>query len=454
MHTDLIRNEFPSGRTRDRGLALPAAARSRLARATGTRPRRQPRHRPSPRLRPARAEAATLPSPGRSCSDRADDRAALPHRAAFSSSSAHRARSPRSETARASSGSSPSSSASVRSASSRRTNSSTDNSISSDHRQIDQREEPHRRVNSTRRRVAPDGSSSPCPPRRCWSRGQPATCSPGVNPDGFPRPRARDTGLRRRKATAPSSTARRRSPWPPHDPATPRQLAYIKELAYSRGVSFIPPANRAPGQPTDRPAQTARTIRALRDRRRPRRNHTPPRRARPQQHTPRRRDQRLRLARPLAPYTSAAPLSTSLCLLLSSNGGDRVRRGTLRRCRSSSHHQHCRHTAVRRDSLVRRGHLSRRAPPAHRRPRPRQSSLSILDHQAGGAVPAGQRAKRPSAHGTEPAPGRPHRSTARLPSRQARRVGRRPRRRGRRVTHLHNRRDRQGGCDGVRTVPL
>ena len=28
------------------------------------------------------------------------------------------------------------------------------------------------------------------------------------------------------------------------DPATPRQLAYIKELAYSRGVSFIPPANR------------------------------------------------------------------------------------------------------------------------------------------------------------------------------------------------------------------
>jgi len=28
------------------------------------------------------------------------------------------------------------------------------------------------------------------------------------------------------------------------DPATHRQLAYIKELAYSRGVSFIPPANR------------------------------------------------------------------------------------------------------------------------------------------------------------------------------------------------------------------
>lgn len=28
------------------------------------------------------------------------------------------------------------------------------------------------------------------------------------------------------------------------DPATHRQLAYIKELAYSRGVSFIPPTNR------------------------------------------------------------------------------------------------------------------------------------------------------------------------------------------------------------------
>ena len=28
------------------------------------------------------------------------------------------------------------------------------------------------------------------------------------------------------------------------DSATHRQLAYIKELAYSRGVSFIPPANR------------------------------------------------------------------------------------------------------------------------------------------------------------------------------------------------------------------
>jgi hypothetical protein len=28
------------------------------------------------------------------------------------------------------------------------------------------------------------------------------------------------------------------------DPPTPRQLDYIKELAYSRGVSFLPPANR------------------------------------------------------------------------------------------------------------------------------------------------------------------------------------------------------------------
>jgi hypothetical protein len=29
-----------------------------------------------------------------------------------------------------------------------------------------------------------------------------------------------------------------------HDPATARQLEYIKKLAYSRGVSFIPPTNR------------------------------------------------------------------------------------------------------------------------------------------------------------------------------------------------------------------
>jgi hypothetical protein len=29
-----------------------------------------------------------------------------------------------------------------------------------------------------------------------------------------------------------------------HDPATPRQLDYLKQLAYSRGVSFVPPATR------------------------------------------------------------------------------------------------------------------------------------------------------------------------------------------------------------------
>jgi hypothetical protein len=29
-----------------------------------------------------------------------------------------------------------------------------------------------------------------------------------------------------------------------HDPATHRQLTYLKQLAYSRGVSFIPPTNR------------------------------------------------------------------------------------------------------------------------------------------------------------------------------------------------------------------
>jgi hypothetical protein len=29
-----------------------------------------------------------------------------------------------------------------------------------------------------------------------------------------------------------------------HDPATHRQLDYLKQLAYSRGVSFVPPANR------------------------------------------------------------------------------------------------------------------------------------------------------------------------------------------------------------------
>lgn len=29
-----------------------------------------------------------------------------------------------------------------------------------------------------------------------------------------------------------------------NDPATARQLDYIKQLAYSRGISFVPPANR------------------------------------------------------------------------------------------------------------------------------------------------------------------------------------------------------------------
>lgn len=28
------------------------------------------------------------------------------------------------------------------------------------------------------------------------------------------------------------------------DPATPRQIDYIKNLSYSRGVSFVPPTNR------------------------------------------------------------------------------------------------------------------------------------------------------------------------------------------------------------------
>jgi hypothetical protein len=30
-----------------------------------------------------------------------------------------------------------------------------------------------------------------------------------------------------------------------NDPASPRQLDYLKQLAYSRGVSFVPPSNRA-----------------------------------------------------------------------------------------------------------------------------------------------------------------------------------------------------------------
>lgn len=29
-----------------------------------------------------------------------------------------------------------------------------------------------------------------------------------------------------------------------NNPASARQLAYLKQLAYSRGVSFVPPANR------------------------------------------------------------------------------------------------------------------------------------------------------------------------------------------------------------------
>ncbi len=29
-----------------------------------------------------------------------------------------------------------------------------------------------------------------------------------------------------------------------NDPPSARQLAYIKQLAYSRGISFVPPANR------------------------------------------------------------------------------------------------------------------------------------------------------------------------------------------------------------------
>ena len=43
-----------------------------------------------------------------------------------------------------------------------------------------------------------------------------------------------------------------------HDPATHRQLAYIKQLAYGRGVSFIPPATRL---------QASRLIDQLRNRR-------------------------------------------------------------------------------------------------------------------------------------------------------------------------------------------
>ena len=71
------------------------------------------------------------------------------------------------------------------------------------------------------------------------------------------------------------------------DPATHRQLAYIKELAYSRGVSFIPPANRVAGQPTDRPAQAAaRARRASRSPPTATQTTALPRRARTRQLTP------------------------------------------------------------------------------------------------------------------------------------------------------------------------
>jgi hypothetical protein len=54
---------------------------------------------------------------------------------------------------------------------------------------------------------------------------------------------ARDTGLRHRgMRLLPAPT--RRTTVAAHDPATKRQLDYIKQLAYSRGVSFVPPSNR------------------------------------------------------------------------------------------------------------------------------------------------------------------------------------------------------------------
>ena len=58
------------------------------------------------------------------------------------------------------------------------------------------------------------------------------------------------------------------------DSATHRQLAYIKELAYSRGVSFIPPANRVEASQLidqlkrrrpDSVADQRREIRAVKD---------------------------------------------------------------------------------------------------------------------------------------------------------------------------------------------
>ena len=91
------------------------------------------------------------------------------------------------------------------------------------------------------------------------------------------------------------------------DPATHRQLAYIKELAYSRGVSFIPPANRVEASQLIDQLKRQRALASLRDRRRPRADDRAARRARTRQLTPRRRDHRLRLARPLAQQQAAAP---------------------------------------------------------------------------------------------------------------------------------------------------
>ena len=151
-----------------------------------------------------------MPSPGRSCAEQATP--AHCHIVQLSSSSAHRARSPRSETAR------PLGLVAEQFRQRPLRILTTDEQLGRQldhlhHRQVDQHEEPHDASESHQASRARWLEQS-CPPRRCRSRGQPATCSPGVNPDGFPRPRARDTGLRRRKATAPSSTATRRSPWP------------------------------------------------------------------------------------------------------------------------------------------------------------------------------------------------------------------------------------------------
>jgi len=47
------------------------------------------------------------------------------------------------------------------------------------------------------------------------------------------------------------------------DPATHRQLAYIKQLAYNRGISFIPPRNR--GEASELTPSPTFEIRADRD---------------------------------------------------------------------------------------------------------------------------------------------------------------------------------------------